>query len=59
MPLFGKFDARRFRLHAAEGGVGVGGRARRAAGVCRLRLHGQEEEFTVSHTKQLARCVRL
>ena len=48
MTLIGMFEARCFRLQAAEGGVGdrVGGTvlgvARRAAGVCRLRLrHGQ------------------
>ena len=51
MTLIGMFEARCFRLQAAEGGVGVGGTvlgvARRAAGVCRLRLrHGQAATLT-------------
>ena len=40
MPLIGMFEARRFRLQAAEGGVGVGGSGKAGGGgfaACRLR----------------------
>ena len=40
MPLIGMFEARRFRLQAAEGGVGVGGSGK-AGGGGLPRLHGQ------------------